>query len=125
LTITRIVDVFDSERREQVRQQLANSLRAVIAQQLLPKADGSGRVAACEYMVDTPAIRSLIREGKEHQLNNAIQTGQEFGMQTMDFALQKLFLEGKITIETALEYCIDRKEMERLLHSRIPTKMMW
>lgn len=115
LTISRIVDVFDSERREQVRQQLANSLRAVIAQQLLPSADGKGRVCAVEYMVDTPAIRSLIREGKEHQLYNAIQTGQTHGMQTMDAALFKLYSSGKITRETALEHCIDRTEMERML----------
>lgn len=125
LTISRIVDVFDSERREQVRQQLANSLRAVIAQQLLPTADGKGRVAAIEYMVDTPAIKSLIREGKEHQLNNAIQTGQEYGMQTMDSALYKLCADGKITSETALEYSIEKREMERLLQSKMSSKMIW
>jgi twitching motility protein PilT len=117
LTISRIVDVFQSERREQVRQQLANSFRAVISQQLVPMADGSGRVVAVEYMVDTPAIRSLIREGKEHQLYSAIQTGQALGMQTMDSALSRLHGAGIITRETALDYCIDRVEMERLLRS--------
>jgi twitching motility protein PilT len=115
LTISRIVDVFQSDRREQVRQQLSNSLRAVIAQQLVPTADGKGRVAAVEYMIDTPAIRSLIREGKEHQLYNAIQTGQSFGMQTMDMALARLYFEGKITRETALERCIEKTELERMI----------
>jgi twitching motility protein PilT len=115
LTISRIVDVFDSDRRDQVRQQLANSLKAVIAQQLLPTADGKGRVAAIEYMVDTLAIRSLIRDGKEHQLYSAIQTGQAQGMQTMDMALYKLYSSGRITREVALEYCIDKAEIERLL----------
>lgn len=115
LTISRIVDVFQSDRREQVRQQLSNSLRAVISQQLVPTADGKGRVAAVEYMIDTPAIRSLIREGKEHQLYNAIQTGQSFGMQTMDTALARLYFEGKITRETALEHCIEKTELERMI----------
>lgn len=118
LTITRIVDVFQSDRREQVRQQLSNSLRAVISQQLLPASDGSGRVVAVEYMVDTPAIRSIIREGKEHQLYNAIQTGHSFGMQTMDMALGKLFAMGRITRETAIEYCIDKTEIDRLILKR-------
>lgn len=118
LTITRIVDVFQDERRAQVRQQLANSLRAVISQQLLPTRDGKGRVAAVEFMVDSPAVRSLIREGKEHQIYSAIQTGQSMGMQTMDAALAKLHGMGKITRETALEYCIDRTEMERMLQNQ-------
>lgn len=122
LTISRIVDVFQSDRRDQVRQQLANSLRAVISQQLVPTADGNGRVAAVEYMVDTPAIRSLIREGKEHQLYNSIQTGQGFGMQTMDTALAKLCIEGKITRESALEHCIDRTELERQIQNRFYMK---
>lgn len=125
LTISRIVDVFQNERREQIRQQLSNSLKAVISQQLIPAADGRGRVVAIEYMVDTPAIRSIIREGKEHQLYNAIQTGHAFGMQTMDAALCKLFLEGKITREAAFEYCIDKMEMERSMQGRYSLKTSW
>ncbi len=117
LTISRIVDIFSSDRRSQVRQQLAGSLRAVISQQLLPRADGQGRVAAIEYMVDTPAVRSLIREGKDHQLYSAIQTGQTFGMQTMDTALVKLCQKGIITKETAIEYCIEVSEVERMLRN--------
>jgi len=115
LTVSRIVDVFQDHRREQVRQQLANSLRAVVCQQLVPTIDGKGRVAVVEYMVDTPAVRNMIREGKDHQLYSAIQTGHDQGMQTLDKALSDLYKNGKITREVALEYCVDRAEMERLL----------
>lgn len=117
LTITRVVDVFQAEAREQIRQQLANSLKAVVSQQLLPTADGKGRVVAVEYMANTSAVRSQIREGKEHQLYSSIQTGQAFGMQTMDQALYKLYSQGRISRETAAEYCIDRVEMDRLLQN--------
>ena len=115
LTISRIVDIFSSDRRNQVRHQLSGSLKAIISQQLVPSIDGKGLIAAVEYMVDTPAIRSLIREGKDHQLYSAIQTGHSLGMQTMDVALAKLCLDGKISKSTALEYCIDRIEVERML----------
>lgn len=118
LTVSRIVDVFESHRREQVRQQLAGSLRAVICQQLLPTADGRGRVPAVEFMVDTPAVRNMIREGKDRQLYSAIQTGRIQGMQTLDHALSDLCKKGKITRETALEYCVDKSELERLLDNR-------
>jgi len=119
LTISRIVDIFNSDRRNQVRQQLAGSLKAVIAQQLLPTADGRGRVAAVEYMIDTPAIKSIIREGKDHQLYSAIQTGQAHGMQTMDQALVRLCQRGVITKDAAIECCIDYNEVERMLRNWI------
>ena len=115
LTISRIVDSFPTGEKEQMRQQLSNSLKAVISQQLIPNANGKGRIAAIEYMVDTPAVRNLIREEKEHQLYSAIQTGQKLGMQTMDQALVNLVRSGKITYESAMEYCIDRAELERLI----------
>ncbi|HHW22552.1 MAG TPA: type IV pilus twitching motility protein PilT [Clostridiaceae bacterium] len=117
LTITRIIDSFSDDKRLQIRQQLANSLRAVISQQLVPTIDGKGRVAAIEYMVDTPAIRSQIREGKEHQLYSSIQTGHAQGMQTMDQALVKLYKQGKISRDSVLEHCIDRIEVERLMQN--------
>ncbi|MDD4297713.1 MAG: type IV pilus twitching motility protein PilT [Ruminiclostridium sp.] len=119
LTISRIVDIFSNDRRQQVRQQLAGSLKAVISQQLLPAMDGKGRVVAVEYMVDSPAVRSLIRDGKDHQIYNAIQTGHNLGMQTMDSALVKLCQSRKISKETALEYCIDSAEVERMLKNWI------
>jgi len=115
LTISRIIDVFQDSKRDQIRQQLANSLRGVVSQQLIPKKDGTGRVAAVEFMVGTPAIRNMIREGKEHQLYSAIQTGNIFGMQTMDQALVRLYQKGTISYEAVLEYSVDPKEIERVL----------
>ena len=115
LTVSRIVDVFSHNRREQVRQQLANSLRAVVCQQLLPTADGKGRVAAVEFMTDTTAVRNMIREGKDHQLYGAIQTGHAQGMQTLDRSLSEFYKQGKITREAAMEHCVDKGEMERLM----------
>ncbi len=115
LTIHRIVDVFQEHQRDQIRQQLADSLQGVIAQQLVPRADGKGRVAAVELMLASPAVRALIREGKEHQLYSVIQTSRQQGMQTMDQALAELYTAGKISREAALERCVDRTELERLM----------
>ncbi len=117
LTISRIIDVFESGRKEQIRQQLANTLKAVVSQQLVPSIDGKGRVAAVELMLDTQGVKSLIREGKEHQLYSAIQTGHSAGMQTMDSALFELYNKEKISRESALEYSIERKEILRMLGS--------
>lgn len=114
LTIARIIDSFPSEQQNQVRNQLSNSLRAVISQQLLPRL-GGGRVSAVEYMVDTPAIRNMIREGKDHQIYSTMQTAQKEGMQTMDQALLKLLREQKISRESVLENCVERAEILRQL----------
>ena len=89
-TIDRIVDVFPAAEKEMVRSMLSESLRAVISQTLLKTKDGSGRVAAHEIMIGTPAIRNLIRENKVAQMYSAIQTGQNFGMQTLDQNLLEL-----------------------------------
>ncbi len=89
-TVDRIVDVFPAAEKEMVRAMLSESLRAVISQTLLKTKDGSGRVAAHEIMMGTPAIRNLIRENKIAQMYSAIQTGQQFGMQTLDQNLQEL-----------------------------------
>ncbi len=115
LTIHRIVDVFQEHQREQVRQQLADSFRGVVSQQILPNVEGTGRVVAVEFMSESSAIRNLIREGRIHQLYTAIQTGQSQDMQTMDMALARLCLSGKISRELAFERCIDRSEFTRLL----------
>lgn len=112
LTIARIIDSFPSEQQNQIRSQLSNTLRAVISQQLMPRI-GGGRVSAVEYMVDTPAIRNMIREGKDHQLYSTMQTAQKEGMQTMDQALIKLLREQKITREEVLENCVERAEILR------------
>lgn len=95
-TIDRIVDVFPAEEKDMVRAMLSESLRAVISQTLLKK-NGGGRVAAHEIMMGTPAIRNLIRENKIAQMYSAIQTGQQFGMQTLDQCLQGLLKDGVIS----------------------------
>ena len=89
-TIDRIIDVFPAEEKDMVRAMLSESLRAVIAQTLLKTKDGSGRVAAHEIMIGSPAIRNLIRENKVAQMYSAIQTGQNHGMQTLDQCLADL-----------------------------------
>jgi twitching motility protein PilT len=89
-TIDRIVDVFPADEKEMVRAMLSESLQAVISQTLLKTKDGSGRVAAHEIMVATPAIRNLIREAKVAQMYSAIQTGSSVGMQTLDQNLTDL-----------------------------------
>ena len=117
LTISRIVDTFPEGQKGHVRTQLANTLKAVISQQLMVTINGKGRVVAVEYMTDTPAIRNIIREEKDHQLYGAMQTAQNVGMQTMDQALLRLLKEQKISKETVIEYCVDRTEVQRLMYS--------
>jgi twitching motility protein PilT len=89
-TVDRVVDVFPAEEKEMIRAMLSESLRAVISQTLLKTKDGQGRAAAHEIMIGTPAIRNLIRENKVAQMYSAIQTGQQYGMQTLDQCLQDL-----------------------------------
>jgi len=98
-TIDRIIDVFPAEEKEMVRAMLSESLRAVISQTLIKTKDGSGRVAAHEIMIGTPAIRNLIREGKVAQMYSAIQTGQGFGMQTLDQCMLELVKRNVISVE--------------------------
>jgi twitching motility protein PilT len=100
-TIDRIVDVFPAEEKEMVRAMLSESLQAVISQSLLKTKDGSGRVAAHEIMLGTPAIRNLIRENKIAQMYSAIQTGSNMGMQTLDGNLMELVKRNIISPATA------------------------
>ena len=100
-TIDRIIDVFPAEEKDMVRAMLSESLRAVIAQTLLKTKDGSGRVAAHEIMIGTPAIRNLIRENKVAQMYSAIQTGQSLGMQTLDQCLQDLVRRNIVSVGEA------------------------
>ncbi|BCV21814.1 type IV pilus twitching motility protein PilT [Moorella sp. Hama-1] len=102
-SIDRIVDVFPPHQQGQIRIQLADTLEGVITQQLLPRADRAGRVAAVEILIATPAVRNLIREGKTHQIISSMQTGARYGMQTMDAALRQLTVEGVIA-GAALNY---------------------
>jgi twitching motility protein PilT len=115
-TINRIVDVFPAHQQQQVRIQLSFVLIGVLAQQLIPSANGNGRKLAVEIMVATPAVRALIREGKTHQLYSVIQTGQRDGMRTMNQALADLFLKHEITYEEAVARSLDPEELMRLIH---------
>ena len=100
-TVDRIVDVFPAAEKEMVRSMLSESLRAVISQTLLKTKDGSGRVAAHEIMIGTPAIRNLIRENKIAQMYSAIQTGAQIGMQTLDQNLQELVRRNVVSLAEA------------------------
>ncbi|MDO4611288.1 MAG: type IV pilus twitching motility protein PilT [Candidatus Saccharibacteria bacterium] len=112
-SIDRMIDVFPSHQQPQVRSQLSNMLMAICSQRLIP-AVGGGRVAAAEIMVTNSAVRALIREGKTFQLDTAIQTGADQGMQTMDRTLAKLVQTGVISYDSAREYAVDLNELNRL-----------
>jgi twitching motility protein PilT len=101
-TVDRLVEVFPTAEKDTIRTMLSESIKAVVSQSLLKKV-GGGRVAAHEILVSTPAIRNLIRENKAAQMFSAIQTGQQFGMQTLDQVLQKLLDQNLITREAARE----------------------
>ncbi|MBQ9180574.1 type IV pilus twitching motility protein PilT [Candidatus Saccharibacteria bacterium] len=111
-SIDRMIDVFPAHQQAQVRVQLANMLMAICSQRLVPAIAG-GRVCAAEIMIANPAIRALIREGKTFQLDTAIQTGAEQGMQTMDRTLAKFVQAGTITYDAAKEYAVDVNELNR------------
>ncbi len=108
-TIDRIINAFPSEAQAQTRTMMSESLRAVIAQQLLRVKDGKGRCAAVEILIGSSALASMIREGKISQINSLIQTGTHSGMQTMDQHLAQLIKADKITKEAAYEKAIDKK----------------
>jgi len=114
-TIDRMIDVFPPSQQGQVRVQLSVALQGIMTQQLLPTADGSGRVCACEVLVPTPAVRNLIREGKTHQIYSVLQTGSAQGMQTMDAALVQLVRSGKVSQKLAEERSSTPEELRRLL----------
>jgi twitching motility protein PilT len=114
-TIDRIIDVFPSHQQSQVRVMLSVALQGIMTQTLLPTADGSGRVAACEVMMPTPAVRNLIREGKTHQIASVMQTSSASGMQTMDAAMATLVRQGKITRQLAESRSSTPDELRRLL----------
>lgn len=113
-SIDRMVDVFPPHQQPQIRAQLANILMAIASQRLVPSI-GGGRVAAAEILVATPAVRNIIREGKSHQLEAVIQTGAEFGMQSMDRTLVALVQKGVITYDEARNYAVDIDELDRMM----------
>ncbi len=103
-TVDRIIEIFPPYQQQQIRVQVANVLEAVVSQQLIPRADGSGRVAAFEVMLSNSAVRNLIRENKSFQLGAVIETNRKAGMITMDEALYNLTAEGRITPDMALQH---------------------
>lgn len=113
-TIDRIVDVFPAHQQDQIKTQLGSGLEAVIGQQLCAKV-GGGRIAACEVMVATSAIRNLIREGKTFQIPSVIETSSRQGMQTMDKSLAELYRRGQITLDEAMSRTLDRDAFKRLI----------
>lgn len=114
-TIDRIIDVFPPHQQEQVKIQLSSVIQAVISQQLLPNIKGNGRVAALEIMVNTPGIQNLIREGKTNQIESVVQTGNKYGMKTMDMAISELYKKGAISMEIAMAYAVDREILKRFM----------
>jgi twitching motility protein PilT len=113
-SIDRMVDVFPPHQQPQVRAQLGNILTAVCSQRLIP-ALGGGRVVAAEILVATSAVRNIIREGKNYQLEAVIQTGSEYGMQNMDRTLVNLIHNGIISYDEARNYAVDIEELDRLM----------
>jgi len=113
-TVDRIISVFPAGEQEGVRNVLGESLRAVIAQQLLPKVTG-GRVAALEILFATPAIGNMVREGKTAQITSAIQTGSQLGMIDMDSSLRQLFEAGKVSARAAYDKAIDKEQFKPML----------
>ena len=107
-TIDRIIDVFPPYQQQQIRTQLADVLECVVSQQLIPRSDGSGRVAAMEVMLVNGAIRNLVRESKTFQIPSVIQTNRKLGMITMDDAIFELYNKHVISDEAALHYAQDR-----------------
>ena len=111
-TLDRVLDVFPVDQQEQIRIMISESLRGVISQQLIPRADGTGRVLAIETLTNTPAVSNVIREARTFMLPGIIQTGRKQGMQLMDDALIDLHKQGLITAEEALARA-DQKQIVR------------
>lgn len=117
-TIDRVIDVYPAHQQAQVRTQLAATLRAVIVQTLIPRAGGTGRAVATEVMFANPAIQSLIRAGKTHQLRTALQAGNDIGMHTLDQDLARLVLAGEIEYGAAVELAQDVTEFDQMVRNR-------
>lgn len=113
-TVNRVIDVFPSHKQQQVRIQLSFVLLGVLSQQLIPNASGRGRVLATEVLIANPAVRSLVREAKSHQLYSVIQTCQKEGMRTMNQSLFELYSNKSITYEDAISRSTDPEDLERL-----------
>ncbi|MDH5590823.1 MAG: type IV pilus twitching motility protein PilT [Gemmatimonadota bacterium] len=122
-SINRVIDAFPSHQQAQIRAQLAFVLEGVVTQTLLPRVKGKGRVAAAEIMVCTPAIRAVIRDEKIHQIYSLMQAGKKHGMQTMNDALQMLYMQGEVSLEEALKRSSDPSELLRAVGEPMPKGM--
>lgn len=116
-TVDRIVDVFPEHAKSQVRMQLSSTLEAVLSQRLLPALSG-GRVVAYEIMTATPAVRTVVREGKTHMIDNIIQTSAELGMISLETNLTSLVKQGKISLETAQAYALRPEDLMRQIRGK-------
>jgi twitching motility protein PilT len=114
-TVDRLIDIFPPHQQHQIRAQLATALQGVVTQALSPRADGAGRAVVAEVMFATPAIRNLIREGKNHQIPSFMQAGGRDGMVTFDQHLAGLVREQTVTIEQGLGLCHSPEDFTRLL----------
>ncbi|MCA9563147.1 MAG: type IV pilus twitching motility protein PilT [Myxococcales bacterium] len=114
-TVDRVIDIFPPHQQAQIRMQLSVTLEGILCQTLIPKAKGGGRVMAMELMPVIPAVRNIIREGKSHQIPNAIMSGSQYGMQSMDMALRNLYQQGLITYEDAVAKSTSAEEFNRLI----------
>jgi twitching motility protein PilT len=114
-TIDRIIDVFPPNQQDQIRIQLSSTLQGVVTQQLVPTADGSGRCVAAEVLVCTPAIQNLIRAAKTHQIYTLMQTGGQYGMQTMDQSLALMVRKGLVSRGVAMDRCISQDDFQNHL----------
>ena len=115
-TIDRIIDVFPSSQQQQIRIQLATVLKGIVSQQLVPRKDGDGRIAALEIMIANNAIQNMIREGKVHQIESSIQTGIKYGMKTMDMALAELYKKELISYDNSIAYSMDREMIKKMIY---------
>ncbi|TLD69031.1 type IV pilus twitching motility protein PilT [Phragmitibacter flavus] len=116
-TLDRVLDVFPSDQRDQIRIMVSESLRGIVSQQLVPRQDGHGRVLALEVLVNTPAVANCIREGKTFMLPGIMQTGKAVGMVTMDDSLQNLYSQGYISRDECFGRSEDKQSMRKFLES--------
>jgi twitching motility protein PilT len=114
-TVDRVIEVFPANEQAQIRNTLADGIRAIIAQTLFKRIDKKGRCAALEILIATPAVRNLVRESKTHQIPSMIQTGKKYGMQLLDDSIMDLYSRGWISAEDAYMKANDKKPFRPLL----------
>ena len=118
-TIDRVIDVFPPEQQDQIRSQLATTIEAIVCQTLLPRKSGTGRIAAFEIMIGTPAVKTIVREGKTHQIPAIVQTGAEVGMIPLELFLLSLVEQDMVTFEEALARANNPREFQELCQRRL------